>query len=66
MNNKIISKKLSAKKMNMLYGNGWVQTQMKIGNHGALDRFYDTNGDGECNPENPTEKGSSTIVSTTA
>lgn len=65
MNNKIISKKLSAKKMNTLYGNGWVQTGAKIGNHAALDRFFDTNGDGECNPDNPTEKNSAVIVSTT-
>ncbi len=66
MNKKILTKKLSANKMSRLFGNGWVQTSMKIGNNAALDRFYDTNGDGECNPDNPTEKGSSVIVSTTA
>ncbi|WP_178337316.1 hypothetical protein [Chryseobacterium takakiae] len=52
--------------MNKLFGSGWVQTNMKIGNNAAMDRFYDTNGDGVCNPDNPTEKGSSVIVSTTA
>lgn len=66
MNNKIKSKELSVKKMSKLYGSGWVQTSAKIGNHAALDRFYDTNGDRELNPENPTEKNSSVLVSTTA
>lgn len=66
MDNKITTKKLSRQKMNKLYGNGWVQTNMKIGNHAALDRFYDTNGDGECNPDNPTEMNSAIIVATTA